>query len=330
MRLRRGPINVMGGSAARQRRGPASERVRRHRAPEAGSLLGGETISTYSAPQRHEDYTPAEHETWRLLLARSEALVNRYERRLHPAYVEGFRSLVLPWTAIPRLDEIDAALAPHGWKTLCVNGYIPPEVYAGLLAGGTFPIAREIRRRQHLEFSPTPDLAHDMLGHIPMLVCAEHRQFLRRISSATGSTPPNRLDHELFVANRELGALRCAGRPRPRALRAAQARVDAAHTALVAAPSALAQLDRLYLWSVEFGLMGTPDEFSAYGAGLLSSPAEAEALFTRAAPVFDFSSAVTRRAIIFSDYQSAYFVARDFRQLNDVLTDVQSARSDGA
>lgn len=318
----------MGGLAARQRHVPASERVRRSqhsRALRQDAVPLDEAERAYGVSQRHDEYTPADHETWRLLLARSEALVARYEARLHPAYVEGFRRLVLPWTSIPRLEEIDAALAQHGWRTLCVNGYIPPEIYSGLLARGIFPIAREIRQREHLAFSPTPDLAHDMLGHIPMLVSGAHCQFVRRISRATASTRPNALDHELFLAHRALGDLRCASSRRRRELLAAEARVDAAQVALARAPSPLMQLDRLYLWSVEFGLMGTPDDAVAYGAGLLSSPAEAEALFTTRAPIFDLSTDVTRRGIHFSDYQAAYFVARDHTQLERVLTQVEAS-----
>lgn len=286
---------------------------------------GSSAEPKYDVAQRHEDYTAAEHETWRQLLARTEAFVSRHEARLHPAYVEGFRRLVLPWASIPRLEDVNAALAHHGWSAVCVNGYIPPEAYAGLLARGIFPIARNIRPREHLEFSPTPDLAHDMLGHIPMLISAEHCQFLRRISRATASARPNPLDHELFQAHLALGALRSSSPRRRRALLAAEARVEAAHAALGRAPSPLAQLDRLYLWTIEFGLMGTPDDFRVYGAGLLSSPAEADALLTRGAPIFDFSSAVTHHHINFSDYQAAYFVARDHAQLERVLAHIESS-----
>jgi phenylalanine-4-hydroxylase len=279
----------------------------------------------YTVAQRHEDYTQTEHETWRLLLARAESVVSRFEAWLHPAYVEGFRRLVLPWKSIPRLDEVGAALSSFGWQTLCVDGYIPPEIYAALLAHGIFPIARAIRRREHLEFSPTPDLAHDMLGHIPALVSPEHCQFLRRISGATAAIIPSGVDSELFRAHRDLGALGCAAPLRRRALRVAQARVQAAEAALTAAPSPLARLDRLYLWSIEFGLMGSPRDFRIYGAGLLSSPAEVEALCTSGAPIYEFSSAVVERGINFSDYQSVYFAARDYAQLNDVLSLVLSS-----
>ena len=314
----------MGGLAARERRAPARKRARGAPA-ERGATAPGRR---YEVAQRHDAYAPAEHDTWGQLLARTEALVRRHEGRLHPAYVEGFRRLVLPWKRIPRLDRVNAALAPFGWKTLCVNGYLPPEVYSGLLARGVVPNSREIRAREQVEFSPTPDLAHDMLGHIPMLVSAEYRRYLRCISRATAAAPSGPLDRELFLAHRMLGVLHGTPLRRRRALAAVAARVQAAQAALAAAPSRLAQLDRLYLWSVEFGLMGTPDDFRIYGAALLSSPAEAEALCTKGAPLVTFSAAVTQRAIHFSEYQSAYFIARDYAQLHDVLSDVQSSWRD--
>jgi phenylalanine-4-hydroxylase len=317
------------GSAPPRRHVPAkSERVRRDRTGELG--VGEAVRQRYAIPQRHQDYSNSEHETWRRLLARTEALVSDYEDRLHPDYVEGFRRLVLPWTSIPRLEDVNAALQGFGWRTLCVNGYLPPEIYSGLLASGVFPISRQIRPLQHLEFSPTPDLAHDMLGHIPMLLGPDHCQFLRRISRATAQATPNALDRELYLAHRSLGALRNASsRPRP-ALSAAEARVEAAQQALAAAPSPLAQLDRLYLWSIEFGLMGTPNDFRIYGAGLLSSAGEVQALCARHAPIIDFSRAATNRDINFSEYQSVYFVARDYARLNDVLTEVQASWGEGA
>jgi phenylalanine-4-hydroxylase len=296
-----------------------------HDAPMTEPDVAAVAWQRYGALQRHGDYTRAEHDTWRRLLARAEELVERYGSRLHPTYVDGFRELVLPWTNIPRLEELDSALAQRGWRTLCVDGYLPPEVYSGLIAHGVFPISREIRPLRHIEFSPTPDLAHDMLGHIPMLASAEHCHFLRRISLATAHTRPNALDCEVYEAHRSMGALLNASPRRRRALASAEARVAAAKRALAAAPSPLARLDRMYLWSIEFGLMGTPENFQIYGAGLLSSAGEVEALCSGRAPVFDYSSAVMDRDIAFSDYQSVYFVARDYAQLHDLLTSAQAS-----
>jgi phenylalanine-4-hydroxylase len=276
----------------------------------------------YVTEQRHTDYTAAEHETWRRLVAQTEALLGAHESRLHPDYVAGFRQLVLPWKAIPELGQISEVLEGFGWSTVSVDGYIPAEVYSGLIGSGIFPVSRNIRRPEQLDFSPTPDLAHDLIGHIPMLVSAEHRQFLRRLSRAIASAPAQPVDRELYRANREMAALRCRTTQPPRAAAAAEARVQAAQQALAAAPTRLARLERLYLWTIEFGLLGSVDDFHIYGAGLLSSPAETRHLCTSGARVFDFSTDVSERQIDFSQYQSAYFVAGDYEQLNAALTAV--------
>jgi phenylalanine-4-hydroxylase len=314
----------MGDSAARRRHAPVSERVGQERTSHVDEIEVA--WRRYGKPQRHGDYTRREHDTWRRLLARTEATVGRHESRIQPGYVQGFRELVLQWTRIPRLEDIDSALAPFGWRTFCVNGYLPPDVYSGLLAHGIFPISREIRPSHHLEFSPTPDLAHDLLGHVPMLVSAEHCRFLRRISRATACAPPNALDRELYLAHRALGALMNRSPRRRPTLAAAEGRVAAAQHTLASQPSLLARLDRLYLWSIEFGLMGSPTDFRAYGAGLLSSAGEVEALCTGHTPILEYSSAVTDYDIHFSEYQSVYFVAKDYAQLEAVLASVEAPR----
>jgi phenylalanine-4-hydroxylase len=269
--------------------------------------------------QRHEDYTASEHETWRRLVAATAALVTTHEAKLHPAYVEGFRRLVLPWSEIPALCDVNEALSEFGWSTVCVDGYLPAEVYSGLVASGIFPVSRNIRRAEHLAFSPLPDLAHDLIGHIPMLISPDHRRFLRRLSRAIATTPAQPLDRELYQANRQMALLVCQLPQEPQAVVAAEARVEATEHALAMAPTRLSRLERLYLWSIEFGLMGTREAHGIYGAGLLSSPAETAALCAGGAPVVELSSDASERPIDFSAHQSVYFVARDYAQLDQAL-----------
>jgi phenylalanine-4-hydroxylase len=268
--------------------------------------------------QRHGEYGQLAHATWRRLRDRSAELVHELNPWLHHSYMEGFQRLILQWPRIPTVGEVSEALAEFGWSAVCVDGYLPTKVYAGLLARQIFPVARHIRRPEHLEFSPVPDLAHDLVGHIPMLVSAEHGQFLRRLAAAMARAPSSPLDQQLYLANRACSALHCRRHP-PDALRKAEARVARLKRELASSPSALTELGRLYLWSIEFGLMGSASEFRIYGAGMLSSPEETRAVCRQHAPIRELSVAAAHRDIHFSELQSAYFVAADYAQLHRIL-----------
>jgi phenylalanine-4-hydroxylase len=279
-------------------------------------------LRRHIVPQRHDDYGPAAHATWCQLRERTAQLVHELKLWLHPDYIEGFRRLILPWSRIPTVAEVSEALAEFGWSAVCVDGYLPTKVYAGLLARRVFPVARHIRRPEHLEFSPVPDLAHDLVGHVPMLVSREHGQFLRRLATALWRAPHSPLEQLLYRANRECSALRCRRRPPPE-LQLAEARVARIQRRLGRHPSALTELGRLYLWSIEFGLLGSVSQFRIYGAGLLSSPEETRAVCRKHAPIRELSLAAAQHEFRFSELQSAYFVANDYSQLHGVLSGIE-------
>lgn len=275
---------------------------------------------SYLVPQDYARYGVAEHQVWRDMLEHMETVVTDLERWIHPDYVRGFRQLILPWSSIPKLEDIDEKLAPLGWRTVSVNGYIPSEIYAGLMSRGIFPVSRNLRRSEHIDFSPAPDLAHDLFGHVPMLVSAEHRNFLGRLAGEMARASSHRLDRELYDANRAMAALRSDATAEAAELSRAEARVSAVQADLSRSASELTHLSRMYLWSIEFGLMGSVNDFRMYGAGLLSSPSESRLVASGSARVVPYTLDVIQHDIHFSDPQSRYFVASGYEQLHEELT----------
>jgi phenylalanine-4-hydroxylase len=86
----------------------------------------------------------------------------------------------------------------------------------------------------------------------------------------------------------------------------------------------LAYLARLYWYTIEFGLIDSPQGLRAYGAGLLSSAGELEYCLSSPAPHrIRFNLERVMRTLYGIDaYQQTYFVLRDFQQLfNDTLPD---------
>lgn len=81
----------------------------------------------------------------------------------------------------------------------------------------------------------------------------------------------------------------------------------------------LHNLARLYWYTVEFGLMATPNGFRIFGAGIMSSPAETIFSLEDSSPnrvAFDLER-VMRTKYIISDFQQTYFVIDSFEQLLD-------------
>ena len=78
---------------------------------------------------------------------------------------------------------------------------------------------------------------------------------------------------------------------------------------------------RLFWFTVEFGMLRTPDGLRAYGAGIVSSPAEAENATSGKALMQDFDLLTVFRTPYRIDIvQPTYFVIDSFDQLADLLS----------
>jgi phenylalanine-4-hydroxylase len=281
-----------------------------------------ESVGSHIVDQRHRAYTLADHSVWQEVLARNEQLVEQHRDRMHPAYTEGLAALKLP-TSIPSIAEINERLAPTGWRTVCVDGYIPTADYVGLMASNVFPVSRVIRRPMHIDYAPAPDMVHDILGHLPMLFSPEYRRFLKRLAAVMSDAVPNALDREFYEANRAMSELKSDITSPRHLVEEAEARVGRVQRALKREASELTHLSRMYLWSLEFGLLGTPGNFSIFGAALLSSPAEFRTLCDAGRRPEPYSLDVIHHDIDFSDLQASYFVAKDFAQYDEVLAEYE-------
>jgi phenylalanine-4-hydroxylase len=286
-----------------------------------------EDFRRHLVAQKYEQYGAVEHQVWCEVLARNEWLISAWENRLHPEYIAGMRALELP-KRVPRVEEINERLQRTGWQIVCVDGYIPSSTYAGLMSASLFPMSRRIRRPEHVDYAPEPDLVHDVIGHLPMLFSPQHREFLRKLATVMRRAQPNALDEELYAANRRLGELKTRGAA-DADVAETEATVTRVHRALQTNASELTHLGRMYLWSVEFGLTGQIDDFTIYGAALMSSPAEFTAVCEGQSTLLPYSLDVIHTDIAFTDLQKQYFVAHDFAHLEQVLNRYEG-RMDGS
>jgi phenylalanine-4-hydroxylase len=87
-------------------------------------------------------------------------------------------------------------------------------------------------------------------------------------------------------------------------------------------PSESARLARLYWWTAEYGLIGSPRDYRLYGAGLLSSLGESHFCHGPQVEKRPLTAACTLQGFDITRPQPQLFVARDFEHLHAVLAEV--------
>lgn len=103
-----------------------------------------------------------------------------HTRFIYPPFKEGFYSLKLDSFSIPDINVINKKLSLIGWQAVYVNGFVPAGIYASMLANQIFPVSASLRSLKYFYYTAAPDLAHDILGHLPMLFVQEFRELLKK------------------------------------------------------------------------------------------------------------------------------------------------------
>jgi phenylalanine-4-hydroxylase len=116
--------------------------------------------------QNYAVYTEEQHSVWAELVGR---VLPELERHAARAYLEGFEIIGLQRDRLPNLGSISARLGPRtGWSSTPVSGFLPAPAFFEMLASRNFPTTTWLRSRDSLEYTPEPDIFHDVFGHVPM------------------------------------------------------------------------------------------------------------------------------------------------------------------
>ena len=71
-----------------------------------------------------------------------------------------------------------------GWKVARVPGLIHEQDFFGMLRRKVFPSTDYIREKKELDYTPAPDLFHDMFGHMPLLTDSNFASFYQMVGEA--------------------------------------------------------------------------------------------------------------------------------------------------
>jgi phenylalanine-4-hydroxylase len=272
-------------------------------------------LARYVVDQDYQAYTPRDHAVWRHILHR---LTGHLEDKAHPSYLEGLAATGIGLERIPSLEEMNRKLARLGWGAVAVRGFIPPAVFTELQARGVLAIAADIRTHEHIEYTPAPDIVHESAGHAPILKDARYAAYLKRAGAVGFKAIASREDRAVFEAIRTLSVVKEDPASDGPDLVQAERRLA---TALAGRTyvSESTKASRLYWWTAEYGLVGTPERPRIYGAGLLSSILEASHCLAPEVRRVPLSLACVEQDFDITRMQPQLFVARDFDHLFEVV-----------
>jgi phenylalanine-4-hydroxylase len=128
--------------------------------------------------QDYAEYTSEHHAVWAELVRRR---MPQLESSAAQEYLDGFETLCLPWDRVPNLASVSAKLERRtGWNTTPVSGFMPAPAFFEMLASRRFPTTTWLRSRESIDYTPEPDIFHDVFGHVPMHAHAVFAEFLAR------------------------------------------------------------------------------------------------------------------------------------------------------
>lgn len=223
-------------------------------------------------------YSDEEHGTWKLLLEKQLSLIDEHACS---EFTEGVRRLQFDRERIPALQDISTTLKKAtGWQLLRVEGLVHPRDFFALLSRKLFPSTDFIRQRADLDYTPAPDMFHDLFGHTPLLTNPEFTTF--------------------FEAFGKIGVNACERYPEGHPI----------HD----------QVQRVYWFTVEFGLINTPRGVRAYGSGSTSSPQELAFCLSPECRRYPFEiERVSQQTFDIWHLQEDVFVIDSFAQLGQEL-----------
>ncbi len=167
----------------------------------------------YLIQQDYAAYTPEQHAVWQELVSRRMPQLREHACQ---EYLDGFEQIGLGADSIPNLAEVNKRLEPlTGWNATPVSGFLPPDAFFEMLAARRFPTTTWLRSRESMEYTPEPDIFHDVLGHVPMHAHPVFADFLQHYGKvcATIMGDKDKLERmgRLFWFTVEFGVIRQNG-----------------------------------------------------------------------------------------------------------------------
>jgi phenylalanine-4-hydroxylase len=272
-------------------------------------------LRQFVVKQHYDEYTPQHHATWRYIMRRN---VNFLKKYAHPAYFDGLDKTGISIDTIPHIDDMNDKLGKIGWRAVVVDGFVPPAAFMEYSEHKILVISAEMRNIGNILYTPAPDIVHEAAGHAPIIADPLYSEYLQRFGKYGAKAVFSKNDYDIYEAIRYLSIIKEYANATEQQISEAERDLEQKLSDYTV-PSEAAELSRMHWWTVEYGLVGSVDDFRLFGAGLLSSVGESKACLSPEVKKIPFSTDCVNYNYDITKMQPQLFVAEDFQHLIDVL-----------
>ncbi|CAN5127186.1 aromatic amino acid hydroxylase [soil metagenome] len=272
-------------------------------------------LKQFIKPQNYEDYNAINQAVWRYVMRKNVSYLSQVA---HDSYLDGLKQTGISIDSIPNMYGMNRILKEIGWAAVAVDGFIPPAAFMEFQAYNVLVIASDIRQLDHIEYTPAPDIIHEGAGHAPIIANPEYAEYLRRFGEIGCKAISSARDYEIYEAIRHLSIIKEAEDTPEDEIKKAEEKVDYLQNNM-GPQSEMAQIRNLHWWTVEYGLIGTPEDPKIYGAGLLSSIGESAWCMTNKVKKIPYKLEASQQDFDITKPQPQLYVTPDFAHLSLVL-----------
>lgn len=265
--------------------------------------------------QPYNDYTAQDHAVWRYIMRKNVEFLGNVA---HGSYIEGLQKTGISIDTIPHMYGMNRILREIGWAAVAVDGFIPPSAFMEFQAYNVLVIAADIRPVDQIGYTAAPDIIHEAAGHAPIIADPLYAEYLRRFGEIGSKAFASAWDHRMYEAIRHLSILKADPYSDRQQIADAETMIEQLGKE-GGEPSELAMIRNLHWWTVEYGLIGAPDDPKIYGAGLLSSIAESFHCLTPEVKKIPYTLDAVNTSFDITEPQPQLFVTPDFETLSHVL-----------
>lgn len=153
-------------------------------------------------------YTAEETATWRTAVSRLQAI---HAEKASGRYLRAAKNLSITPERIPQLSELNRQLtSAGGFRLAPVEGLIDGKLFLSDLADGTMLCTQYVRHASRPEYTPEPDVIHELVGHAPTFTDPDFAAMTRLVGRAAKAAEGDALEaiKRLYWFTVEFGLIR--------------------------------------------------------------------------------------------------------------------------